>query len=139
MTALTLLTGLQKRGAVVTANGAKLKLLAPRGVLKPRVLDAIREHKAELLELLTPLRRPDFDAGGAYDAEYSDPAHRAPALDGMPQLDFNGALGLWTCGGWIVPTRATAKNLEKYWKRHGHKYPRRIEEENQEEQLCKAA
>ncbi len=52
MTAAALLEGLKARGATVAANGDRLKLAAPPGVLQPQVLAAIRDHKPELLALL---------------------------------------------------------------------------------------
>ncbi len=52
MTVLTLLEGLRERGATVMSDGATLEITAPSGVLKPRVLDLARRHKAELLQLL---------------------------------------------------------------------------------------
>jgi hypothetical protein len=52
MTAAALLDGLKARGATVAANGKRLKLSAPPGVLKPRVLDLARRHKVEILQLL---------------------------------------------------------------------------------------
>lgn len=52
MTAAALLDGLKARGATVAANGDRLKMSAPPGVLSPRVLDFAAQHKTELLELL---------------------------------------------------------------------------------------
>ncbi len=52
MTAAELLQGLKARGATAAANGDRLKLSAPPGVLSPRVLDFAAKHKAELLQLL---------------------------------------------------------------------------------------
>jgi hypothetical protein len=62
MTVLTLLEGLRNRGAEVCIDGADLEITAPPGVLKPRVLDLARRHKAEILQLLdleTRSRAPD--------------------------------------------------------------------------------
>jgi hypothetical protein len=52
MTAAELLQGLKARGATVAANGDRLKLAAPPGVLSARVLDFAAQHKTELLALL---------------------------------------------------------------------------------------
>ncbi len=71
MTVLTLLEGLRKRGAEVCADGADLEITAPPGVLKPRVLDLARRHKAELLQLLDLETR---------SREYSDPTLRRDLL-----------------------------------------------------------
>jgi hypothetical protein len=57
MTAPALLESLKERGATVSANGDRLKLLAPPGVLKPRVLESLARHKAEILQLLEIERR----------------------------------------------------------------------------------
>ncbi len=68
MTVLTLLEGLRERGAEVCADGSDLEITAPPGVLKPRVLDLARRHKAELLQLLDLETR---------SREYSDPPIRS--------------------------------------------------------------
>lgn len=41
-------------GVVLTVAGGKLRYEAPRGRLPPALIMALHEHKAELLELLTP-------------------------------------------------------------------------------------
>jgi hypothetical protein len=57
MTAPALLESLKERGATVSADGDRLKLAAPPGVLKPRVLESLARHKAEILQLLEIERR----------------------------------------------------------------------------------
>ncbi len=52
MTAAALLGALTLQGVALENNADRLKVRAPRA-LKPRVLDAIRSQKLELLELLT--------------------------------------------------------------------------------------
>lgn len=52
MNAATLLCELRQRDVSLLANADALEIEAPPGVLQPRVLDAIRDHKAELLALL---------------------------------------------------------------------------------------
>ncbi len=81
MTAAELLQGLKARGATVAANGDRLKLAAPPGVLSARVLDFAAKHKSELLELLQ-----------------SDPL----TLGEIPPAD-----GLQRRGAFIMPTRET--------------------------------
>jgi acid stress-induced BolA-like protein IbaG/YrbA len=81
MTAAELLQGLKARGATVAANGDRLKLAAPPGVLSPRVLDFAAQHKTELLALLQ-----------------SDPL----TPDAVPPAD-----GLIRRGALIMPTRET--------------------------------
>jgi hypothetical protein len=67
MTAPALLESLKAHGVTVASNGDRLKLAAPPGVLKPRVLDLARRHKTELLQLLDLENR---------SREYSDPPRR---------------------------------------------------------------
>jgi hypothetical protein len=81
MTAATLLESLKARGVTVASNGDRLKLAAPPGVLKPRVLDLARRHKDELLVLLQSDRL---------------------TADAVPPAD-----GLQRRGGFIMPTRET--------------------------------
>lgn len=52
MNAATLLCELRQRDVSLLADAGALEIEAPPGVLQPRVLDAIRNHKAELLALL---------------------------------------------------------------------------------------
>jgi len=50
--AAALLLELRTRGIVVEPVGERLRLEAPEGALTPALLDQVRHHKAELLELL---------------------------------------------------------------------------------------
>ena len=55
MTPTALLQQLRALGVIVTrCPDTSLRWRAPKGVLTPALLDAIREHKAALLTLLTP-------------------------------------------------------------------------------------
>ncbi len=54
MTPTALLDRLRALGVEVRAEGDKLRYRAPAGVLTPDLRQAIREHKAALLELLRP-------------------------------------------------------------------------------------
>jgi len=56
MSASTLLSSLRERGVVLSAAGSKLTFDAPAGELTAADRAALREHKAELLVLLTPTR-----------------------------------------------------------------------------------
>src|SRR5262245_39901633 len=57
MTALHLLQQLHERGVILTPSpDGTVRCRAPKGVLTPELLDAIRQHKAELLAMLTPER-----------------------------------------------------------------------------------
>ncbi len=53
MTATKLLNDLQRLGVDVTANGDKLIVNAPRGMLTPQMLSSIAEQKEALLGLLS--------------------------------------------------------------------------------------
>ena len=58
MTPLDLLQQLHALGVMLTPYpDGTLRYKAPKGVLTPELLDAIRQHKAALLALLTPERR----------------------------------------------------------------------------------
>ena len=52
MTALELLTARHARGVTLTPWGDRLRVDAPEGTLTPALRAALREHKAELLDLL---------------------------------------------------------------------------------------
>lgn len=57
MTAPALLERLKAHGASVEADGDRLKLAAPPGVLRPPLLEELASHKAEILQLLELERR----------------------------------------------------------------------------------
>ncbi|MFQ5904124.1 MAG: hypothetical protein ACE5JO_10580 [Candidatus Binatia bacterium] len=44
---------LQKRGAVLITNGERLRVDAPKGVIPPDLRERLREHKAEIIALLS--------------------------------------------------------------------------------------
>ncbi len=77
MTTTTFLDELTARGVLIEPDGDRLKLAAPPGVLQPRVLDAIRNHKAELLALL--------QAGGLAGTQST---LQAPAAPDVSELAF---------------------------------------------------
>jgi hypothetical protein len=56
MNASRLLCELEARGAIVTRNGGQLDIEAPRGVLTPQVLAAVKAHKPQVLALLAAPR-----------------------------------------------------------------------------------
>lgn len=57
--ASTLLAGLRARGATLTVQRGQLRFRAPRGVLTIEERQALQEHKAELLALLSPDEIPN--------------------------------------------------------------------------------
>ena len=58
MRAITLLRELQSAGVLVTATSdGDLELDAPRGVLTKAGLATMRQHKAEIVSLLSPVAR----------------------------------------------------------------------------------
>ena len=65
MTAAALLAQMRAAGisvtAAVTAEGSELRCRAPRGALTAELRDALRERKAELLELLAEPSNPRFE------------------------------------------------------------------------------
>jgi hypothetical protein len=89
MTTAALLDGLTARGVTVAANGDRLKLSAPPGVLTPPTLAELKRRKPELLELLR-------------NYEYSAP----PIFAELPGVTL-GTPGVWKWRQWIAPTRAT--------------------------------
>jgi len=98
VTATELLDGLKARGATVAANGDRLKLTAPPGVLQPQVLAAIRDHKPELLALLqsgaaasTPSAHPP--ALVAFLAAVAAAAH--PSVPGLLVVMSKDLCKLW--------------------------------------------
>jgi tubulysin polyketide synthase-like protein len=54
MTTADLLSDLQARGIRLQANGDRLRVEAPTGVLTPKVRETLAARKAELLQLLAP-------------------------------------------------------------------------------------
>jgi hypothetical protein len=53
MTPLDLLAELERRNVKVSLAGDKLRLEAPAGVLTPEIKEALRQHKAALIALLS--------------------------------------------------------------------------------------
>ena len=61
MTAAELLRELRRRGVKLTVNGDRLRYEAPRGALTPELLEAMRQHKPELMRMLArPPIPPDL-------------------------------------------------------------------------------
>ena len=52
MTAAALLDELQARGAVLTVNGDRIQVEAPRAAITPELRAALVEHKPDILRLL---------------------------------------------------------------------------------------
>ena len=57
MTPVELLTKLRSHDVILTACGDRVRVDAPAGVLSDAMHQAIRQHKAALLAMLTPERR----------------------------------------------------------------------------------
>jgi TubC N-terminal docking domain len=57
MTPVELVTTLRCDDVILTACGDRLRVDAPEGVLSDELRQAIRQHKAALLAMLTPERR----------------------------------------------------------------------------------
>ena len=56
MTAVAILEEAKQRGIVLEAQGEELRYRAPRGSLTPDLLEAMKEHKAELLQSLPQVK-----------------------------------------------------------------------------------
>jgi hypothetical protein len=103
MIAQELLTELQSLGVVLVANGGRLSIDAPKGIITPAIRAELARHKAELLALLAPstpaaptLTRPTLDAAPV--AETPAPWEgRRVRLDDLP--DFRARWGLRVVGG----------------------------------------
>jgi hypothetical protein len=87
MTAQELLTELQSLGAVLAANGGRLSIDAPKGVITPAIRAELARCKAELLALLgqVPTWTPSLWEG------------QRVRLEDLP--DFKARLGLRVVGG----------------------------------------
>jgi hypothetical protein len=101
---------LEALGVTLSVEGDRLLFEAPAGVLFD--VNELKAHKPELLAAIRDRSVP-------------------PALEEMPDLKFDEKSSLWTCNGFIVPTRGTMPAYRKYFKKCGHK--------RREEQLRKAA
>ncbi|MBT9260213.1 MAG: hypothetical protein KM310_10780 [Clostridiales bacterium] len=55
MTAAELLRELHRRGVRITAHDGRFRCEAPRGTITPDLVEAMRQHKAELMRLLARL------------------------------------------------------------------------------------
>lgn len=66
MTPSELLSDLRTRGVILRAQGDRLHVEAPRGVITPALRTALASHKAELLALVS-----NSDVPGRFDIESS--------------------------------------------------------------------
>jgi len=127
MKTTVLLDQFKARGVVIEANGDRLKLTAPTGVLTDDDRAELRRLKPELLLLLSGAasggrtrHAPDvatvprvFDAGEAYRLARSagKQTHSEdvpPALAECPDRRFDTRLKLWKSGEFIEYTTGTA-------------------------------
>ena len=56
MNALPLISAFSDRGITATVNGPELTLNAPKGALTPKLVDRLRQDKADVLKWLAELR-----------------------------------------------------------------------------------
>lgn len=104
MSAAALLESLSRDGVSVECVADRLKIHAPRD-LEPRVLDAIRCHKSELLELL------QLESAARTASTRNEPQAVAPPLPpslvGIPGIEYSTERGEWIRrigdGVWRVP------------------------------------
>jgi hypothetical protein len=93
MTAAALLAHVRARGAKLRVDGPDLVVLAPNGALDESDVTALRERKAELLELLRPARRFSTLRAGA-DGSTAELLDRFLTDEGIPLAVFRShALG----------------------------------------------
>jgi len=62
MSAAELLTDLQQRGVTITAEGDRLKIKAPRGILTQELRERLAKSKPDIIAALTMPSRPELDA-----------------------------------------------------------------------------
>ena len=89
MTAQQLLDALRADGVQVSANGDRLELDAPRGVLTRERLDQVRVLKPELLALLAEPGPPSPPAEPAEDASFLE------MVDDARRFQAEGTPGPW--------------------------------------------
>ena len=80
MNALPLISAFSDRGITVAVNGPDLTLNAPKGALTPKLVDRIRQNKADVLSWLAELRTI---LGDDWQEFSSDPAKLKAAADSL--------------------------------------------------------
>lgn len=108
MTARRLLQSAQERGIILQAQAGRLRCAGPREALTPDLLDAIREHRQELLSEL----EADFAAQVAARVEaFTVEASRPGPVPFLTMPGFTGSQGCLSCGAALVapfPPRCAA-------------------------------
>ncbi len=80
MNALPLISAFSDRGITVIVAGDDLNLNAPKGALTPKLIDRLRQNKADVLKWLAELRET---LGGDWQECSSDPAQLRAAADSL--------------------------------------------------------
>jgi hypothetical protein len=88
MNAASLIRDLEDMGVRLEAREGRLQWEAPSGVLTPTLLDELRAHKRELLELLAPQTPPDFTDARELAAAWRGAVRELGDLAGYPKLGF---------------------------------------------------
>jgi len=85
LTALALFQRLERLGVQLSVGDGRVRARAPEGVLTPELRDEIALHKTQLLELLAPEARDEFD-GAIPQAAADAPARLSPGQDRIWRL-----------------------------------------------------
>ncbi len=80
MNALSLISAFSDRGITVIVTGADLNLNAPKGTLTPKLVDRLRQDKADVLRWLAELRAI---LGKDWQEVSQDPAQLKAAADSL--------------------------------------------------------
>ncbi|MGE5618092.1 MAG: hypothetical protein ACM3US_02410 [Sphingomonadaceae bacterium] len=82
-TVIELVADLSRRGLILEVAGNKLKIRGPRPLLTPNVLEVLREHKPEIVRLLSQKEGTD-GRNAAVDAAVSGPGAQPVAQPPQP-------------------------------------------------------
>jgi hypothetical protein len=93
MNAAALIRELEQHGVHLEAADGRLRWEAPSGVLTADLLEALRVHKLEVMELLTPAA-PDSADLRELAAAWRGAARELAELAGYPRLPFRPGLSV---------------------------------------------
>jgi hypothetical protein len=91
MSAASLIRDLEGKGVRLEACDGRLRWEAPPGVLTPALLDELRAHKGELLELLSSGPPPDFNDARALAAAWRGAVRELSDFAGYPHIELRQA------------------------------------------------
>jgi hypothetical protein len=100
-----ILSELRSKGVKLEVIGSKIRFEAPRGAMDDRLLAAMRNHKTELIDLLTNPRRSETPHPRYRPAQENAPeAKLCVSSDGYPVYLPQG----WAPGSWARCLRGRA-------------------------------